>query len=733
MRPPARPTAALALALMALLARAEPAWTQGAGGAPVALRNGAVITRSTTIRPGTYRLASHSLDTAAIIIRGSDITVTLAGVDLVGAREDDEPDAAAGLAILVDGGTNVTIRGGRIRGYKIAIMARGTRNLRVLDSDLSFNWKPRLYSLVEHESLADWLSYHHNEKDEWLRYGAAIYLRGVRGGEIKGVTVHQGMNGLLITDTDSLLVWNNDFSFNSGLGIGLYRSSHNRLMHNRVDFNVRGYSEGFYRRGQDSAGILIYEQSDSNLVAYNSATHSGDGLFLWAGQHTMDTGEGGANDNVFYRNDFSFAPTNAMEATFSRNVFLENTATGSDYGLWGGYSFSSLVAANKFARNRIGLAIEHGQDNHIVGNTFDGDSTAISLWANAIEPSDWGYPKHRDTRSRDYVIADNTIKAHRVGLRVRDTKGARVERNAMAADSLLVLGGDTAGFALVSDTAGRPARDFSRYRIAPMAGAQRVSATGFGTWSRSTIVVDEWGPYDWKYPRLWPVDTSTSTPLRLKVLGPRAPGDWRVLRMRGATLSREAGKLNDVIRVRPAPGPVEDWDIALEYRGAATRSPRGGVRPAGTSYVFAYSRFAPKATWDLKVYAWSDSSHPIRAAAAFDSLLAGSRGTPVATQATPRLDYMWFRPRVAGWPQEKAGAVATTDVALPAGAQYTLRTISDDGIRVWVDDALVIEDWTVHESKVIEVPIAPGRHRVRIHYFQESGWTELRAEFVKKQ
>jgi len=46
------------------------------------------------------------------------------------------------------------------------------------------NWKPRLFSLVGHESLVDWMSYHHNEKDEWLRFGAAIYLADVRHGEI---------------------------------------------------------------------------------------------------------------------------------------------------------------------------------------------------------------------------------------------------------------------------------------------------------------------------------------------------------------------------------------------------------------------------------------------------------------------------------------------------------------------------------------------------------------------
>jgi nitrous oxidase accessory protein NosD len=564
----------------------------GAAQAPVvSLSRGMTITRSVTVRPGAYRIASTSLDTAAIVIRGDDVTVNLTGVALAGAKDEDNPDRGAGLAILVDGGRNVTIRGARIRGYKVAIMARNTSNLRLLDNDLSFNWKPRLYSLVEHESLVDWLSYHHNEKDEWLRYGAAVYLRGVRGGEVRGNTVHQGMNGLLMTESDSVLVWNNDFSFNSGLGLGLYRSSHNRIMHNRVDFNVRGYSEGFYRRGQDSAGLLLYEQSDSNVVAFNSATHSGDGLFLWAGQHTMDTGEGGANDNVFFQNNFSWAPTNAMEATFSRNVFVGNTAMGSDYGLWGGYSFSSLVALNRFERNRIGLAIEHGQDNRILNNTFIGDSTSISLWANPMEPSDWGYPKHRDTKSRDYVIADNTLRPHRVALRVRDTRNARVERNVIVADSALVVAGDTSGFVFLADSTSREQNAFRQYAVAPLPKAQNVNVAGFASLPRSAIVVDEWGPYDWKYPRLWPADSGVGSPLKLRVLGPRGLGEWRVLRARGATVSRDAGKIGETVTVRPAPGAVEDWDIAMEYRGAATRSPRGSTHGTGVGYVFTYARF----------------------------------------------------------------------------------------------------------------------------------------------
>src|ERR1019366_1480830 len=129
------------------------------------LRRGMVITKSTTLAKRTYRVgAAPSLDSALIVIRGDDITLDLNEATIEGTDPAADPDVAAGVAIRVDGGKNITIRRGTIRGYRVAILARGTKNLTIRYTDLGHSWKPRLYSLVEHESLADWLSFHHNEK-----------------------------------------------------------------------------------------------------------------------------------------------------------------------------------------------------------------------------------------------------------------------------------------------------------------------------------------------------------------------------------------------------------------------------------------------------------------------------------------------------------------------------------------------------------------------------------------
>lgn len=553
------------------------------------------------------------------------------------------------------------------------------------------------------------------------------------------------MNGILLVRSDSLRLWNNTVSFNSGVGFGLYRSSDNVIAHNHADYNVRGYSHGFYRRGQDSAALLIYEQSCRNVVAYNSMTHGGDGLFLWAGQTTMDTGEGGANDNLFYGNDFSFAPTNGMEATFSRNTFIGNLIEGSDHGLWGGYSFDSKVIGNDFRRNRVGIAIEHGQANAISYNRFAGDSTAIYLWANPIEPSEWGYPKHRNTQSRNYRISENIFFAPRVGVRASATQGMRLTGNrAISVDSLYVLA-DTSQWTIADERdaddatreSGRAARragfdlvdipalppEFERLAPPKMPGALEPGTDSLARRDRSAIIVTEWGPYDWRTPLLWPVDSARTNPLTLRVLGPE--GRWRVTGRRGiARMSRDSGRLGalrtDTIVVTPVKGSENDWELTLEHvRGAS---------PRGPATRFSYRRFEPAIDWTVRFFTWRDSTDdPPANPNAFAALV---RGAPALTRQAPRLDYMWYRPTITGLPQDRFAISATGLVHLGPG-EYTLRTISDDGVRVWVDGRLMIDSWTPHESKVDAAALGAGRHEIRVEYYQLHGWTELRVDIVR--
>jgi Right handed beta helix region len=698
----------------------------------VPLTPGMVITTSTRITPGTYRLtASQSPDSALVVIRGDGITVDMRGVRMEGTAIDADPDAARGVAIRIEGGRDVTVRGATIRGYRFGIIATGTRGLTLEGNDLSHNWKPRLFSLVGHESLIDWMSFHQNEQREWMRFGAAIYLEDVTGGEVRGNRVEQGMNALLMTRTDSVIVRDNVFAFNSALGIGMYRSDRNVIVRNRVDYNVRGYSHGWYRRGQDSAGILMYEQSSYNIVAWNSVTHSGDGLFLWAGQHTMDTGEGGANDNLFFANDFSFAPTNGIEATFSRNRFVANIVEGNDHGVWGGYSFESAIEGNCFARNRVAIAIEHGQENRILRNVFDRDTTAVYLWANPVEPSDWVYPKKRDTRSRDYRITGNRFVATPTPWRVTQTAPLDTLGNGH------VVGVATATRAGGSRSSAGPcdprgligvAEYDSLAAVVRRAAGEVPAGIPSAPWprrDRSAIVVDEWGPFDWRAPKLWPVDTIRDA-VRLRTLGPT--GRWRVVEMDGVRgLSARIGLVGDTLIVRPHADREHDWRVTLEYVGAATVSPRGVRAAAGVPARFAFERRELRTDWTVRFFAWGDTLRdPPRAAGNLAALLSG---TPVLERREARLDYQWYRPRF-GLPQDRWAVEARTSVAVPAGA-HAVRIVSDDAARLLIDGVVVVERREPGGSEVMYAPITPGRHELVVQFYQLTGWTELRVEVVR--
>jgi parallel beta-helix repeat protein len=715
-----RPIAVLALVLVALAMRPQ------AQSRPAA---GMIITQTVALPAGTYTLASADLAHPVITIRGSNLTVDVKDVVLRGAAAEADPDTFTGLAVLVDGGENVTIKNLHAHGYKIGVLARGVRKLHITGADLSYNWKPRLYSLVEHESLLDWMSYHHNDKDEWLESGAGIYLADSHDAEIDHTTIVQGQNGLMLARSNNARVWNNNFSFLSGLGIALYRASGNTIMHNKVDWCVRGYSHTFYNRGQDSAGILVYEQSNKNIVAFNSVTHGGDGLFLWAGQSTMDTGQGGANDNLFYDNDFSFAPTNGMEATFSRNIFYGNRVEECWHGLWGGYSFDSWVIANKFARNVEAIAIEHGQDNRITENVFDRDETAIRLWRNLTQDPNWGYPKARDTRSRDYVIAGNTFSGNTTALKITETQSVRVYTNTFdKVGTLALLAGDTRNLG-IGDEITVPVRSRPTGEVTlpkPMPGGIDAKIPDPQRRGREAIIVDEWGPYDWKSPKLWPEGRSDATPLTLRVLGPA--GQWKVASARGATIAPTSGNVPSVITVTPAPGTTLDYDVQLTYTGAAVVSPRGQAVAAGGPYTFGYSRFFVGGDWNIRYFTFEEASRPDKTPDAFARIL---RGTPVKSERRDRLDFMSGGALVDGLPRDRVAIVAEAELDIPPG-NYTLRTISDDGIRVWMDDERIVDRWTPHESAIDTVPVTGGKRRFKVEYYELGGFAELRFEILRR-
>lgn len=84
-----------------------------------------------------------------------------------------------------------------------------------------------------------------------------------------------------------------------------------------------------------------------------------------------------------------------------------------------------------------------------------------------------------------------------------------------------------------------------------------------------------------------------------------------------------------------------------------------------------------------------------------------------------------------GW-----GASLTGDIHLTAAGNHTFRVLSDDGARVWIDDNLIIDDWTdgaqrSHPNGTFNNTANPADswHRIRIDYYNKavSGVTDTDA------
>ena len=759
------------------------------------LKPGIVITESITVREAQYLFPNDNTDakTASVIIKGDGITVDFNGATLRGTKEETDPDERVGTGVYVEG-NNVTIKNLNVHGYKVGLAARNTDGLKIIDSDFSYNWKQRLLSTPEREDTADWMSYHHNEEDEWLRYGAGIYLRNCDEYEVKGCTAVGGQNGLMMTECNKGLVWNNDFNYLSSLGIGMYRSSDNRIMHNNIDWCVRGYSHGVYNRGQDSAGILIYEQSNDNVFAYNSVTHGGDGFFLWAGQSTMDDGKGGCNGNLLYGNDFSHAPTNGIEATFSKNDFVNNLIMECWHGIWGGYSWESRTIGNVFAHNAEGIAWEHGQDNVFALNIFNKDRIAVNIWQKDSEDPNWGYAKMRDTRSRDNLFDHNVFRGV-FGPVFRVSRSANVELvsnlfdetgqpmwtekeipGMSLSDNLFFV---TKQFELpgkqsenvweidVNFAPKEPAMqgsgnlkpdaepigedylkqfDVEWYPYAkdlgdldtdyaemirewapdPLEGGKRPFLAPGRMRGRKTIIIDEWGPYDFKRPLIRQAGVTASGSLRFEILGPE--GEWRVKSIRGATISQQLGKVPSIVNVKLEEGKASDILIELEYRGEATVDYRGIKTAAGRPVAFSYSKFFAPIDWNVKWFNYSRATQDPRETDDWKTIIAGK---PAREEKTDNLSYAW-----GGSPGEGVGANEFLTLAEGsfeiAKGDYVLELTSDDGVRVILDGKTVFEDWTWHAPKSDRIKLSlGGKHTIRIEHFELDGYSTLKAELKR--
>jgi len=642
-----------------------------------------------------------------IVVEGArGITLDLEGLDLRGTAVGTDLDESTGWGVVLRDCRDVTVRGGRFGGYKVCIAAFGCEGL-VLDGLQFDGWYgARLLSTALAENESDWLFPHLNDEREWMwNYGAAIALEDCRDVTVRGARGRHGQNGILATRCVGTRVYDCDFSFLSGWGLALYRTNHSLVSRNRFDHCVRGYSHGVYWRGQDSAGILMFERCSDNVFAENSATHGGDGLFLFAGRDTVDgvafeRGEmdaGGSDRNVWWHNDFSYAVANAIEATFSSdNWAIGNALDGChQHGVWGGYSRRMVVLGNAIRDTRGGgVSIEHGQECAIVENELTSNDVGVELWWDEDEGLVGGpFGQNRDTASRDHLVTGNQLAENAQDFVVRRTTNVAFGPNEIGAGSrslsverstvtvppatkpievrpfFLQSGALPSG--VIADSTiwrfeGEEPEWVARARAwtpPELPGAQNPFASARGTaQGLETIVMGEWGPWDFESGEPRPKQRQPGGLLS----GARWQGAW--FRWQPAS--------GDGIPDPKSTDPRED----LERWRALAASPIA----------------------EHEVGAWTN---------------------PWAGDEELR--------RTVG--NAHFGLVASTAIQIDAPGRYRLSVVSDDGVRVRIGGRTVLENWTWHAPTrdVAETDLTAGPHEILLEYFQIDGAAALTIELER--
>ncbi|MBN1484598.1 MAG: hypothetical protein JXA37_07740 [Chloroflexia bacterium] len=102
-------------------------------------------------------------------------------------------------------------------------------------------------------------------------------------------------------------------------------------------------------------------------------------------------------------------------------------------------------------------------------------------------------------------------------------------------------------------------------------------------------------------------------------------------------------------------------------------------------------------------------------------------GSPQLQRPDSDIDFSWGTGAPAeGLPADNFSARWTRSLSFQEG-RYRFYAQSDDGVRVWLDDSLLIDQWHASPGVVYmaDADLAGGSHQLRVEYYEQGGWARL--------
>ena len=95
----------------------------------------------------------------------------------------------------------------------------------------------------------------------------------------------------------------------------------------------------------------------------------------------------------------------------------------------------------------------------------------------------------------------------------------------------------------------------------------------------------------------------------------------------------------------------------------------------------------------------------------------------IETRIDKKIDFDWGAGRIIKDFSDNVSIRWSGKIKAPKNGEYLFMTKSDDGVRLWIDDKLIIDDWRLHgaEYNKKSINIKKGSHKIKIEYFEDGG------------
>jgi hypothetical protein len=646
------------------------------------------ILATSTLQAGIYKVPAieGQEDRGILRLVGlHDVELDLTSVEMIGSESDTDQDALIGVGLLIEDCHNVRVIGGVWKGYRQAILVRNSSLVVIENADFSELWSEDLQSTATGDDVSDWID---PGDEEAPNLPAAITAQEVDGLVVRFCKVRHSQNGVLMSGVTQGVVQDNDFSFLSGWGVALFDSSDCTVAYNATEYNVRGYSHGAYAVGHNSAGILVAGASRGNQISFNRATHCGTGILVWGRESTSERPE----DTRIFGNDCSAAIQTGIHTVRSKRTFVQsNRVQGAlAFGVRSQSDEAVIVFENQIQGTQgRGIAFHGTRASVVFSNRILDNQVGLEVTARA--PQGLDSQSGEENSSLDHFIVGNQFSDNGQDLIAHESEALSFAGNRF-------LGGMQR----------LHVQDISAWLESGEKSEDTAEAQGEDTvvgWLAGSNGVMPTGNIERVSLRLWDGELPVELVAAQALEAPQVEGHPT---SSAIVHSEFDGGTETVVLGRFGP-----WDFPSGEPQAQMRLPGGifsGVRWQASWFSFDPETHDPRGD----VQAWRALAENPVLSRTVDHFLDPLPSDEIKLQV----------------PAIRFGLVAETEIRIKHTGDYQLSVMSDDGLRLWVGDSVVFEDWSWHTTKrkQISLSLKAGTHKVRLEYFQLDGAAELALE-----